>query len=438
MRITAGAVAVAAWALALPGLANAADASWTCSASGGWVAASGQRADAAAVGGDPCASASSSVLGAAGPAGSLTASGTVATDAGQAAQTTDARQTKAAVSAQSLAIRSANGKLVLTASGLSSNAAAACDANRQPVLTTSGSPGTVILNGHTVDTSSDYSEPGTGVNGAPLLGRILIHFNEVGRGDGTLTRRAIHLIVTDSSGVVVFEAAAGEAGVGYHGDVCAPPPVCPPGEQPQQGQCVKVTATVPPPPPPVSTLPAPLPAPGGPPSRPGRPRGPQARRGCPYADARAGQAAPRRLAKATLCLLNVQRRKHHLSKLRLSSDLSRAALRHARSMVRQRYFSHTEPGGAGVVQRILQSGYLSRYGSWRIGENLGWGWGGGATPRSIVTAWMRSAPHRHNILSRSFRDVGIAVVDGSPRNRRSGSITYVIDFGGFRLATRAR
>lgn len=425
-------------AVAVPASAHA-DAAWTCSASAGWLSGGGQRVDAPRISAAPCATAGSGALSAAGAPGSMSGGGTLALDGGSSAQTIDARQPRASVSAGSLVIRSADGKLTLTASRLTSVASASCDANHHPAFTSSGSPGTVTLNGSSVDTSKTYTAPGLGVNGAPLLGKITIRFNEV-TTDGTgTTRRAIDLIVTDSSGVVVFEAGAGEASVGAAGDVCAPPPVCPPGQQPQSGRCVSVSVTpLPAPPGPAPTLPPPLGGGGGGKPPAGAP-GPNTTAGCPYADAPAGRTSSRRLARATLCLLNVIRKSDHLRRLRLSTDLSRAARRHARSMVQRHYFAHTEPDGAGVLDRVLQSGYLSRYGRWQIGENLGWGWGGGATPRSIVAAWMRSAPHRHNILDRNFHDVGVAVVLGSPRHsRRSGSVTYVLDFGGYRVATRAR
>ena len=413
--------------------AASADAAWSCAAETGWLAAAGQRVDAPKLGGEPCPATQSSAAGASGAPGSLAAAGSVTLDGGGSSQTTDTRKPQATVQAKSLAIHNADGKLVLTTSDLTTQAAGACDGNRTPVLTSSGTPGTVMLNGRTIDTSRDYSEPGVGVNGAPLFGKITIHFNEVAKTDSGLTRRAIHLVVTDRNGALVFEAVAGEVSVGRSGAVCDPPPVCPPGTQPQAGRCVDVSVTpLPQPPPPAPPLPSnPVTGtqPGPTPTHPGA-----APSGCRDGDAGAGQVSPRRLALATLCLLNIERKAHHLRKLRMSAELSRAALRHARDMVKHRYFSHTEPDGDNVVQRILRSGYLERYGRWRIGENLGWGWGDGSTPRSIVAAWMRSAPHRHNILNKRFNDVGVAVALGSPRARRGKSITYVIDFGGFQLA----
>jgi uncharacterized protein YkwD len=419
--------------LAVPAAAGAQPA-WSCSAGTGWVAANGQRSDAPGVGGLPCPTTQADAPAASGGAGSLSATGTISAVGGGPSQTVDTRTPSAAFDGKSVAIRSADGKLVLTATGVLARASASCDANRVPTFTSEGGPGTVVLNGRTIDSGHEYSEPGVGVNGAPLFGRILIRFNEVAKSDSAITRRAIHLSVTDRDGAVLFEAVAGEVTVGRDGAVCDPPPLCPPGQEAQAGRCVDVDVTpLPDPPAPVAPLPPGTVPPASTPG-PGPSPAPSA---CADADARARQVSTRRLARATLCLMNVERSKRRLPKLRMSTTLGRAASRHVRDMVARRYFSHTQPGGAQVLDRILRSGYLKRYGRWRVGENLGWGWGGGATPRAIVRAWMRSRPHRHNILNRRFRDVGIAVRIGSPRQRRAGSITYVIDFGGFQ-ATRAR
>ena len=421
------ATVVAVAACAVPAAAGAA-ASWGCGATAGWLAANGQRAEAPALGGTPCPAAKADATGAAGAPGSLGASGALVAEGGAASQTVDTRTPRASVSAKSLTIQSADG-LVLTSSDLSSRAAGACDADRRPVFSSEGSPGSVTLNGRAIDTGREYSEPGVGVNGAPLFGKITVRFDELERSDAGLTRRAIHLVVTDRNGAVVFEAVAGEARIARDGLVCEPPPVCPPGQEPQAGGCVDVSITpLPQAPSPVAPVPGagPTPAPGAPTTR-----------GCAGADAQAGQVSTRRLARATLCVLNLVRAKRGLRRFRMNAALARAAGRHVRDMVGRRYFSHTQPSGARVIDRILRSGYLRRYGRWRVGENLGWGWGAGASPRAIVAAWMRSRPHRANILNRRFHDVGIAVKRGSPQQSRRGSITYVIDFGGF-LATRAR
>src|SRR4051794_39447241 len=144
--------------LAAPAAAHA-DAAWTCSASAGWVAA-GQRSDAPALGGAPCPTAKAAPGGASGPEGSVTAAGTAAVDGGSSSQTTDARKPQTAIGAATLSIRNGDGKLAVDVSKLSAQAQASCDANRQPAFTSSGTPGTVTLNGRPVDTSREYSEPG--------------------------------------------------------------------------------------------------------------------------------------------------------------------------------------------------------------------------------------------------------------------------------------
>ena len=149
--------------------------------------------------------------------------------------------------------------------------------------------------------------------------------------------------------------------------------------------------------------------------------------GCVAANASASQASKRALVRATLCVLNAQRARHNLRPLRLNRKLSRAARRHSRAMARQRFFSHNSRSGASFVDRIRGTGYLSGARSWRVGENIAYGSGSRSTPRSIGTAWMNSPPHRANILSPSFREIGVGLASGTPVGR--GGATYTTDFG---------
>ncbi len=148
---------------------------------------------------------------------------------------------------------------------------------------------------------------------------------------------------------------------------------------------------------------------------------------CSAANATAASASKRALVRATLCVLNAERARHRLRPLRLNYKLSRAAQRHSRAMARQRFFSHTSPGGASFVDRIRSTGYLSGATSWSVAENIAWGSGSRSTPRSIGTAWMNSPPHRTNILSSSYRAIGIGIASGTPVGGRGG--TYTTDFG---------
>ena len=130
-----------------------------------------------------------------------------------------------------------------------------------------------------------------------------------------------------------------------------------------------------------------------------------------------------------LCLLNAQRRRYHLPRLRANRRLLRAAEAHSRSMIKLGYFSHYEPGGVALLARILRTGYLLRTRGWSIGENLGMGQGPGAPPGAMVRAWMGSPPHRENILAGKFREVGLGVVPGIPGKPGASGGTYTTEFG---------
>jgi uncharacterized protein YkwD len=143
---------------------------------------------------------------------------------------------------------------------------------------------------------------------------------------------------------------------------------------------------------------------------------------CPRAPAVDVEAA----RGAVLCLLNVERETRNLPRLRPNRALSGAAARYARRMVRDRFFSHDRPA---LTARVRSSGYVPPRGRWRVGENLAWGRGARADPRAIVRAWMKSAPHRHNVLNPRYRDVGIGLAPGVPVAGEPHGATYVTEFG---------
>lgn len=134
-----------------------------------------------------------------------------------------------------------------------------------------------------------------------------------------------------------------------------------------------------------------------------------------------------KIRAATLCLLNVERRKRGRRAVRDHAQLRKVAQRHSRLMVRKRFFSHVGRDGSTVTSRVKRrSRYLRRAHSWTLGENLGWGAGERATPRSQVRDWMRSSPHRRVMLDRRFRHVGIGVSLGAHGEQAA---TYTANFG---------
>ena len=134
---------------------------------------------------------------------------------------------------------------------------------------------------------------------------------------------------------------------------------------------------------------------------------------------------------ATLCLLNRERTSRGLRKLRSNGRLREAAERYSRHMVARNFFDHVSPTGSTMTGRIKATDYLDDARGWSLGENIAWGGGRLATPSEIVDAWMHSAGHRANILSRAFDEIGVGIAPGAPRRLPGGmdAATYTTDFG---------
>ena len=178
--------------------------------------------------------------------------------------------------------------------------------------------------------------------------------------------------------------------------------------------------------------PPPLPEPPRPPAPlPQRPD-PQKRRdarGCAYGANQVGEVSGTRIRRALRCLINVERAERRLLPVSLDRALERAAGRHARDMVRRRYFSHRSPAGTRVTERVRASGYLRGARFWTVGEVLAWLVRPRPTPAAVVDAWMRSKPHQAVLLHASFRQVGAAFSRGNPRSRRGAGATFAAVFG---------
>ena len=97
-----------------------------------------------------------------------------------------------------------------------------------------------------------------------------------------------------------------------------------------------------------------------------------------------------------LRILNQTRRNHDLPVFRLNASLSHFAWQHSKRMAEANNLFHTMDLYAQV--RVYSPS------TW--GENLG----AAGTLRRVRTLWMRSAGHRHNLLKRAYRRIGIGVV----------------------------
>ena len=148
---------------------------------------------------------------------------------------------------------------------------------------------------------------------------------------------------------------------------------------------------------------------------------------CPKADELPGRMTVSEVRLATVCLINAERRQRGLRPLHQNPRLAVAGARHARDMVRARYFAHDSRSGREFDDRIVRTGYTHGRRA-MLGENLAWGTGSYSTPRRIMRGWMESPGHRANILRPEFREIGIAVVAGTPRTGPDGA-TYATEFG---------
>ena len=137
------------------------------------------------------------------------------------------------------------------------------------------------------------------------------------------------------------------------------------------------------------------------------------------------------LEAAIIVRINEVRRARGLGPLRSNRRLAAAADFHSRDMGRRGYFQHESADGTAFWRRIQRFYGSSGFRSWTVGENLLW-----ASDRFgaafAVREWMRSRPHRKNILSRAWREVGIgaAYFVRAPGEYEGRSVTIVTsDFG---------
>jgi uncharacterized protein YkwD len=108
-----------------------------------------------------------------------------------------------------------------------------------------------------------------------------------------------------------------------------------------------------------------------------------------------------------LCLVNQARKQRGLTPFAAPSSLATASARKSADILRCDQFSH-EACGREFTYWIERVGY----GGCGWAENIAYGTGSYATPRSIFRGWMNSSGHRRNILG-SYDDIGIGLQIGN-------------------------
>lgn len=121
--------------------------------------------------------------------------------------------------------------------------------------------------------------------------------------------------------------------------------------------------------------------------------------------------------EAVLKLTNELRAKEKLPALKPNALLTKAARAHSENMAKQKKLSHVldekEP-----AERVADTGYKRAW----VGENIAGG--RRLTPKGAYDLWLDSAPHKKNMLSDKFEEIGIGIA----RDGR-GDIYYTQVFG---------
>jgi uncharacterized protein YkwD len=131
-------------------------------------------------------------------------------------------------------------------------------------------------------------------------------------------------------------------------------------------------------------------------------------------------------AKAVLAELNAERANHGLPALKLNSKLVSAAHSHNLAMAKADKLSHQLNGEAALGSRVSAAGY--RWSA--VGENVAYNSSrsqGGvlAVQKAMYNEKPPDDGHRRNILSKTYVDVGIDVINDSVH----GKVWLVTDFG---------
>jgi uncharacterized protein YkwD len=150
---------------------------------------------------------------------------------------------------------------------------------------------------------------------------------------------------------------------------------------------------------------------------------------CRWAHRAPRTISPAHARHAVVCEINKKRRKHGLRPVKTKRALRKAGRRHSKYMHRHNCFAHQCAGERDLIARIEATRYLPCNCTWRVGETLAWGARRRGTPRAIVRAWMHSSAHRHVLLDRGLKHVGIGLLWGSPSNSGARAATYTADFG---------
>ena len=124
------------------------------------------------------------------------------------------------------------------------------------------------------------------------------------------------------------------------------------------------------------------------------------------------------LERAVVARVNQERQTRGLPLLSPDPALQKAAQWMAEDLARRGQLDHTDSRGRDMKTRLQFFGYHDPH---IMAENVA---AGPETPETVVEQWLRSRPHRANMLNPDIREVGV----GHARNS-AGISFWVLDLG---------
>jgi uncharacterized protein YkwD len=148
-------------------------------------------------------------------------------------------------------------------------------------------------------------------------------------------------------------------------------------------------------------------------------------------DARRNVAARNGLERGVLVEINVLRRKHGLATLRPNASLRAAADAHSSAMAARGFFAHESADGSSFWKRVKRFYGSGGRAYWSVGVNLLWS-SPDVDAAGALRMWLNSPPHRKNLLTGRWREVGLSAVhvDAGPGVYKNAPVTILTaDFG---------
>lgn len=128
-----------------------------------------------------------------------------------------------------------------------------------------------------------------------------------------------------------------------------------------------------------------------------------------------------KLRQEELRRVNALRAERRREGLQRHPSLDLAAQSYAEDMLRRGFYGHYSPEGQDVGDRVRQARYLYR----KVGENIA---SGQTSVGAVMSGWIDSPDHLHNLLDREFTEIGIGFAAGPTRDGSYGFL-WVQVFG---------